>query len=236
MSKASVVRSNKLDHKDEDLDRQAPAAFGERLRERAAEIGLGMAEIGRLSGIKKQSMSGYWNGDRLCGSDKLFSLSDVLGVNARWLVSGKGQKSGGDLIAVEDADWEPVPLFDLRNVTDTGKGEPLSWTPFRKDWLRNNLGTASDLYLVKLISGYRGRIEDNHLYEGDLVFVREITMGELADGNIVIWRRDGALKVARFAVQQRDRDLGDIIYPGEVSEDQFVPVCRIYAKFLQRVG
>ncbi|MEO7465595.1 MAG: helix-turn-helix transcriptional regulator [Sphingobium limneticum] len=235
MSKASVIGSNKLDHKDEELDRQAPAAFGARLRERATEIGVGMAEIGRLSGIKKQSMSGYWNGERLCGSDKLFSLSDALRVNARWLVSGVGQKTGGDLVAVEDADWESIPFFDLRNVTDTGKGEAVSWTPFRKDWLRNTLGTAFDLYLVRLLSDYQSRLGDRDLSEGDLVFVREITPGELQDGHVVIWRRDLGLKVARYAMTRRDRDEGDVIYPEEVNDEQFVPICRIYGRYLQRM-
>ncbi|WP_278393867.1 helix-turn-helix domain-containing protein [Sphingobium yanoikuyae] len=235
MSKASVIGSNKLDHRDDILDRQAPAAFGERLRSRAAEIGVGMAEIGRSSGVKKQSMSGYWNGERLCGSDKLFALSDALRVNARWLISGEGPKSGGDLVAVEDADWEQVPFFDLRNITDTGKGEPLSWTPFRKDWLNRALGTSFDLYLVRLLSDYRSKNGDRDLYEDDIVFVREITPGELQDGHVVIWRRDQSLKVARFALSRRDRDEDDVIYPEEVSDDQFVPVCRIYGRYIQRM-
>lgn len=235
MSKTSVLGSNKMAHKDEALDRQAPAAFGERLRARAGELDKGMAEVGRLAGIKKQSMSGYWNGERLCGSDKLFALSDALGVNARWLVSGIGPKTGADLVAVEDADWEPVPQFDLRNITDTGKGEPLSWTPFRKDVLNRALGTAFDLYLVKLLSDYQSRNGDRDLFEGDIVFVREITMGELQDGQVVIWRRDQSLKVARFAVARRDREEGDVIFPEEVSDDQFVPICRIYGRYIQRI-
>ena len=235
MSKASVIGSNKLDHKDTNLDRQAPAAFGERLRTRATEVGIGMAELGRSAGVKKQSMSGYWNGERLCGSDKLFALSDALRVNARWLIAGDGPKTGADLVAVEDADWEQVPFFDLRNITDTGKGEPEFWTPFRKDWLMRALGTAFDLYLVKLLSDYQSRNGDRDLYEGDVVFVREITMGELQDGHIVIWRRDQSLKVARFSVAKRDRDEGDVIFPEEVSDEQFVPICRIYGRYLQRI-
>ncbi len=194
-----------------------------------------MAELGRFAGVKKQSMSGYWNGERLCGSDKLFALSDALRVNARWLISGAGPKTGADLIAVEEADWEQVPFFDLRNITDTGKGEPEFWTPFRKDWLMRALGTAFDLYLVKLLSDYQSRNGDRDLYEGDVVFVREITMGELQDGHIVIWRRDQSLKVARFAVAKRDRDEGDVIFPEEVSDEQFVPICRIYGRYLQRI-
>lgn len=235
MSKASVVGSNKMDHKSDNSDSQAPAAFGARLRARAAEIDKDQAEIARLAGIKKQSMSGYWNGERLCGSDKLFALSDVLRVNARWLISGEGTKTGGDLMSVEDADWEHVPLFDLRNVTDTGKGDAQSWTPFRKDWLYRTLGTAFDLYLVRLLSDYESRNGDRDLSEGELVFVREVTPGELQDGHVVIWRRDLGLKVARYALQRRDKDEGDVIYPDEVSDDQFVPICRIYGKFLQRL-
>lgn len=235
MSKASVVGSNKMDHKSDISDSQAPAAFGARLRARAAEIDKDQAEIARLAGIKKQSMSGYWNGERLCGSDKLFALSDVLRVNARWLISGEGTKTGGDLLSVEDADWEQVPFFDLRNVTDTGKGDPQSWTPFRKDWLNRTLGTSFDLYLVRLLSDYESRNSDRDLSEGDLVFVREITPAELQIGNIVIWRRDGTLSVARYSMRRRDREEGDLIYPDEVSDDQFVPICRIYGKFLQRL-
>lgn len=235
MSKASVVGSNKMDHTNEELDGQAPSAFGERLRVRASEVGLGMAELGRAAGVKKQSMSGYWNGERLCGSDKLFSLSDALRVNARWLISGTGPKTGGDLVSVEDADWVDIPFFDLRNVTDTGKGEAQSWTPFRKDWLNRTLGTAFDLYLVRLLSDYRSRLGDRDLSEGDLVFVREITPAELAEGHIVIWRREGGIVTARYSMIRRGQDEGDVIYSDEVGDDQFVPICRIYGKFLQRI-
>lgn len=233
MSNASVNGSNKMDHKHEELDRQAPDAFGERLRLRAGEVGVGMAELGRAAGIKKQSMSGYWNGERLCGSDKLFALSDALRVNARWLISGQGAKTGGDLMPIEDADWEDIPVFDLREVTDTGKGEPQSWTPIRKDWLNRTLGTSFDLYLVRLLSDYRSRNGDRDLNEGDLVFVREITPAELQDGHVVVWRREGSLTVARYSL--RDREEGDVIYAHEVAEDKFVPICRIYGKFIQRI-
>jgi len=161
-------------------------------------------------------------------------MAEVLATNVDYLLSGRRIASTA-VANVEDAEWEDVPFFDLRNVTDTGKGEPQSWTPFRKDWLNRTLGTSFDLYLVRLLSDYHSRTGDRDLSEGDLVFVREITPAELADGHVVIWRREGGLKVARYSLQQRDRDEGDVIYPGEVSDDQFVPICRIYGKFLQRI-
>ena len=213
----------------------ARAAFGERLRAKILEAGLKDAEVARRSGISTSAMSSYIKGRSFPNSEQLIPLCDVLGVEPRWLVSGISSTSRASLVDVEGADWEQVPFFDLRNVTDTGKGEPQSWTPFRKDWLNRTLGTSFDLYLVRLLSGYRGRTNDRDLHEGDLVFVREITSAELQDGHVVIWRRDGGLKVARYALQHRDRDEGDVILPDEVSDDQFVPICRIYGKFLQRV-
>ena len=178
-------------------------------------------------------MSSYIKGRSFPNSEQLIPLCDVLNVEPRWLISGVEQPRAA--VPVEEADWEDVPLFDLRNVTDTGKGDPVSWTPFRKDWLNRTLGTSFDLYLVRLLSDYRSRLGDRDLHEGDLVFVREITPAELTDGHVVIWRRDGGLKVARYSLQPRDREDGDVIYSGEVSDDQFVPICRIYGKFLQRI-
>lgn len=229
------TKTDTISRKEERQGSDAKLAFGERLRAKIQASGLSDAEVARRAGISTSAMSSYVKGRSFPNSEQLIPLCDVIGADPRWLVSGV-KPSNLVVAAIEDVEWEPIPLFDLRNVTDTGKGEPLSWTPFRKDWLKNNLGTAFDLYLVELLSRYRGRLDDHHLYEGDLVFVREITMGELADGNIVIWRRDGALKIARFAVQQRDREEGDVIYPHEVSDEQFVPMCRIYGKFLQRLG
>ncbi|GEM_PF-924626 len=170
-------------------------------------------------------------------ADNAVKIAEAFKVSVDHLLTGRPVEkfAAAPVAAIDDAEWEDVPLFDLRNITDTGKGEPQSWTPFRKDWLNRSLGTSFDLYLVRLLSDYRSRLGDRDLAEGDLVFVREITPGELVDGHVVIWRREGGLKVARYALAPRDREDGDVIYPGEVSDDQFVPICRIYGKYLQRI-
>ena len=191
-----------MDHTNEELDRQAPKAFGGRIRTRAAEIGLGMAELGRLAGVKKQSMSGYWNGERLCGSDKLFTLSDALRVNARWLISGEGAKTGGDLMAVEDADWVHVDEFDIRELTDVDRGPVVSTTPFRKDWLNRTIGQSSGIWLARLPAD----LPRYDLREGELVFVRDVQDGEAQDGAIYIVRILGRLTAARLdALQDAQR-------------------------------
>ncbi len=232
-------KSSTADYKTANADKQdleGGFLFKDRLAIAMSEKSWTNKDLAEKSGVPAKRISDYLRTGKVPTAEYLFPLAESLDVPAEWLALNRQPKMRAAAVAaVDDVDWESVPMFDLRNVTDTGKGEPLSWTPFRKDWLKNELGTAFDLYLVELLSRYRGRLDDHHLYEGDLVFVREITMGELADGNIVIWRRDGVLKVARFAVHQRDRDEGDVIYPHEVSDDQFVPMCRIYGKFLQRL-
>jgi transcriptional regulator with XRE-family HTH domain len=209
------------------------SGFSTRYIARVDDLGITDAEISRKTGIPTSSLSRYRKGTSVPKAEHLFPLSDILQSDPRWLVSGVENRRA--MVAVEDAEWEDIPLFDLRNVTDTGKGEPQAWTPVRKDWLNHALGTSFDLYLVRLLSGYHSRLGDRDLHEGDMVFVREITPGELADGHVVIWRRDGGLKVARYSLRPRERVEEDVISPHEVSDDQFVPICRIYGKMLQKV-
>ncbi len=160
-------------------------------------------------------------------------MASVLDTSVEYIVIGKQ-----DSIAVADAndvEWESIPFFDLRELTDTGKGPPQSWTPFRRDWLNRTLGTSVELYLVRLLSDYRSRTGDRDLAEGDLVFCREITPVELADGHICIFRRDQGLRVARYSLYERDRIDEDVITGDEIAEDKFVPVARILGKFAQRL-
>lgn len=222
-----------ISRKREMQDGNGISGFAARYISRVEALGLNDSQVSRLTGIPTSSLSRYRKGEGVPKAEHLFPLSDHLKCDARWLVSGV--ETPRSLVAVEDAEWEDVPFFDLRNVTDTGKGEPQSWTPFRKDWLNRTLGTAFDLYLVRLPSDYHSRRGDRDLAEDDLVFVREITPAELADGHVVIWRREGGLKVARYSLRPRERVEEDVISPDEVSDDQFVPICRIYGKFLQRI-
>lgn len=193
-------------------------------------------DLAGASGVPAKRISDYLRSGKVPSAEYLFPIADALDVSAEWLaLNRKPRPVASPAISVDDAEWESVPFFDLRNVTDTGKGEPQSWTPFRRDWLNRTLGTSFDLYLVRLLSDYRSRLGDRDLSEGDLVFVREITPVELAEGHIVIWRKEAGIVTARYSLIRRGQDEGDVIYSDEVADDQFVPICRIYGKFLQRV-
>jgi transcriptional regulator with XRE-family HTH domain len=71
-------------------------AFGQRLQLAAKHKGYSASDLSRLAGVSKQSMSSYWRGERFCSSDRLFALADVLGVDARWLITGETQDSSGE--------------------------------------------------------------------------------------------------------------------------------------------
>lgn len=196
-------------------------------------------ELGWLSektGIAVSTLSDYVL-KGISKAENAVKIADALDISVDRLLTGRVAERlvASPVADVDDAAWEDIPFFDLRNVTDTGKGEAQSWTPFRKDWLMRSLGTSFDLYLVQLLNDYQSRLRDRDLREGDLVFVREITMGELQDGHVVIWRREEGLKVARYTLTKRDREEGDVIYPEEVGDDKFVPICRIYGRYLQRI-
>lgn len=208
--------------------------FKDRLAAAMDDKSWGNKDLSEASGVPAKRISDYLRTGKVPSAEYLFPIAEALDVPAEWLALNRRPKlSASPVSSIDDAEWESVPFFDLRNVTDTGKGKAQSWTPFRKDWLNRTLGTSFDLYLVRLLSDYQSRNGDRDLSEGDLVFVREITPGELADGHVVIWRREGGLTVARYSVRARDE--GDVIHPQEVADDQFVPICRIYGKFLQKM-
>lgn len=209
--------------------------FAARLRAAITSVGWKDAEVARRANMSTSALSRYTNGQSFPNSEQLFPLCDALSIDPRWLINGTVPPRASALADAQDAEWESVPFFDLREMSDTGKGEPQSWTPFRKDWLNRTLGTSFDLYLVRLLSDYRSRTGDRDLLEGDLVFCREIEPVELVDGYVCIFRRDQGLKVARYSLRPAERVDEDVITSAEIGDDLFVPVARILGKFLQRL-
>lgn len=242
MSKNPAVESNNSDHKDGISDRQQDAkafAFSLRLRARAEELGLKPAEIARLAGIKKQTMQGYWNGERLCGSDKLFALADILDLDARFLIEGQRPKRQ-HLVDANDADWIDVEEYDLRGLADDSRGPVVSTTPFRRDWLNRVLGQSTGLWLARLPAD----LARHELREGDLVFLRDAEPGEAQDGAVYIVRIWGHLTVARIDSMLMNR-MGSVegnvqdraIAPRDIGTDdgQAILVARVLGAPLRRL-
>lgn len=237
MSQPRNNKSHKQDnisHEGETQEIARRIAFARRLRFRIDEMGLKDADIARLSGLRTSALSRYKNGQSFPSSEQLFPLSDALGVDPRWLISGEESRGAAALTAADQADFEWVPRFDLRDVRDDGKGDRIDETPIRKDWLAQRLGTSSELWLTAILSDYPAL----DLAEGDLVFCREAEPQELLNGQLILWRINQGIIVARYSVAsgagQITMDGDNVVTAREVSPEQYVPIARILGKFMQR--
>lgn len=138
-------------------------------------------------------MARYWEGDRLPPADTLIALCDLLHVSPAWLIRG-GAREARTLVDAVDADWVDIAEYDLRELTDEGRGPVVSTTPFRKDWLFRTLNQSSGLWLARLPAD----LPRYDLREGDMVFCRDVEPGEAQDGAVYLVRIWGHLTVARL--------------------------------------
>lgn len=145
--------------------------------------------------MPKQSMAGYMSGERIPSADRLFSLSDVLDMDPRLLLTGETRVTGS-LVAADDANWIDVPEYDLREMSDETLGVPLHSAPMRVDWLQSTFRAASNLWLTRLLSDYAPA----GLTEGTLVVCRSLSVDQLADGNVCLWRVAGGVVIGRFSL------------------------------------
>lgn len=71
-------------------------SFGQRLRERRAELGLSLRELGQRAGVSAQAIV-HAEADRsLPKVDTLEALAQALGVSPCWLAYGQGYRTAGD--------------------------------------------------------------------------------------------------------------------------------------------
>ncbi|MBI1747982.1 MAG: helix-turn-helix transcriptional regulator [Acidobacteria bacterium] len=87
-------------------------------------------EIARSIGVSKAMVSGYMTGKKMPGSEKLYKLAQLTGINLEWLISGRGAKYK----AVEEEAREPESIrlerriFTRRNLASyragPGKQQP----------------------------------------------------------------------------------------------------------------
>lgn len=124
----------------------------------------------------------------------LYRIAALSGVEAPQLLTGRSSSSPVD---AAQADWVQLKAYDLRNITDDGKGDPISSSPFRRDWLNTAFGTDSGLWIARLLSGY----PPADLNEGDQVILRDIEVAELIDRQLCLWREldTSRLFVGRFS-------------------------------------
>lgn len=74
--------------------------FGSRVTEARVAAGFSPSKLARLLGTTQQAVANYEKRNDGVAMDKLFALSDALGVSARWLAIGEKDAHGQDLMIV----------------------------------------------------------------------------------------------------------------------------------------
>lgn len=189
------------------------------------------------SGISESTVSDYII-KGIAKSDAAVAFANALDVSIDWLLTGRAQANQVGLVDVDDADWVNVPRYDLRDLTDEGRGPAIDETPFRRDWLNRTLAMSSGLWLTTAPADY----EATSISEGDLLFVRDVAQGEATDRALYIVRIDGTLTIARLNAFAGTGLHADRVGETMISfrhfgnaEGQAVPVARIMGVPLMRI-
>ena len=61
-------------------------------------------EVARAIGVSKAMVSGYMTGKKMPGSEKLYKIARLTGINLEWLISGHGPKYRSEAEAPVEAD------------------------------------------------------------------------------------------------------------------------------------
>lgn len=178
--------------------RNGGSTFAERLRLAIGQKGWKPADLIADSGVPKGRVYEYLKGPKEPTAAYLFALANSLGASAEWLATGKTARSQTPLLDAADADWVPVPEYDLRELTDESRGAIVSRTPIRRDWLNRTFGQTSGLWLARLPAD----LPVYDLREGDLAIMRDTLPGEAQDGAIYVARIFGHLTVTRLDALQ----------------------------------
>lgn len=224
---SSSVRETQVPNGDDKYpngDSQRPngkfEAFAARLRSAATKLSFNQSALAKELGLTGGTLGRYWNGDRLPPSDTLIDLAETLGVSPAWLIRG-AEVQATSLRNASDADWVNVPEFDLRTVTDTGKGEPVSNLTIRRDWLYLMLGESSNIWVARLLAPESAL----GMPIGAPIFCKDHPEGESpAEGQHYFFRVNGGIVLARFSFRSTSSmTVGDrlgeaIVTPADLAE------------------
>lgn len=159
-------------------------------------------------------------------------MSEVLNTSVDYILSGRKQQSTA-VADVEDADWVNLPWFDLDRLTEDAKGPVVETIPFRKDWLNRRILRSTGLWITELPSDY----DAVDLSEGDAVICSDISIRDLSENWICIFKGIGKPFVARYSSRPvADATINEIIISHtELASGEMHPVARVHARILAKL-
>lgn len=198
-------------------------ALGERTRDwLSRETGLPGSTIGDaiMGGIKT--------------TERAIKIAVALGVSVDWLLTGR-DRDRAHLADVKDADWVMLPRYDLRNLSEGGKGEPVEAVPYRRDWLNHRLLTSVGLWITELPSDY----EALGLEEGDAIICSDIDANGPAEKWVCIFKGAAGPFVARYSnrglVGEMDSPDAMFVTAVDLHGKDVFAVARIRARMLAKL-
>ncbi|MDE1917628.1 MAG: helix-turn-helix transcriptional regulator [Sphingomonadales bacterium] len=200
--------------------------FAARLRSAAEKKSFNSTSLGVSVGVGRSTMARYWDGSRLPPSDTLISLSETLDVSPTWLIRGF-EWTPALLVDASNTDWVEVPEYDLQQMTDDGKGEPIGTTTFRRDWLYVTLNESSDLWIARMLSP----APTLHLPAGTPLFCKDQLPGEpMIEGVHYFFRVNGGIVLAKFTFRGAGLYTGETVATPidmEREDDQHFVIARV---------
>lgn len=171
-----------------------------RLKEARARLGLTQKDVAEQVGVSARGYQGYEDGRNIPGGDAIAGLVR-LGINANWLLTGKGGMFNADQAPQETtlSDYIALPLHNdapamYRDGAIVGDDEADDSLMFRKGWVKHDLQMQpEDLALI--------RVSGDSMYptlrDGDVILVNQSPSQQDTDG-ICVMRVNGVLLVKRL--------------------------------------
>lgn len=173
-------------------------SFNERLKQAMNLKNISQSELCELTGIPKSAMSQYVSGAFTPKQERTYLISKALNVNEAWLLGYDGvpmekehtQTDSLSALMQKYDNIKPITLKRFPMLGEIACGEPIFAEEDREHYVMADMDIDADFCLTaKGDSMINARI-----FEGDIVFIKEMPIVENGDIAAVIIENDATLK------------------------------------------
>ena len=205
----SAIRDDTADIRDNQAEIQQKKAFGERLSSLLRDKSFSQADMVRITGESKSSISSYCKGDRTPQANTALALADALDTTVDYLILGRHRT-----VVTRYA----VPVLDVRLAAGAGSlgaEELITGYMSLDDELMRLLGRSTTKGLVVMHAG--GESNEPLIGDGAPVLIDEQDT-HIKEGFIYAFRLGDALRIKRLRYNLTDIEAVSInpAYPPEI--------------------
>lgn len=183
------------------------------------------AWLARETGLSTSTIGDYAKGS-IPGADRAFAMADVLGVSARWLVTG--EEEHGPALGVE---WALLPFYDPYSLKTDGKPDAQYEIPVLRDWLARATRTSGGWWLTEMPADLRGA----GARFGDIIVCQD-PPGRITDGGLYLFQLGEGLAVRRAVLWPESRERSSRTTPAEHPDEEQLHIFAEDASALSVLG